>query len=740
MARAPIIPARGLDPQIVRKLRRLRIAMRWRLAVEGLAALIVALAAAAVASLVVDYGLYLLTRQHMTVPQRLVIAAACLAGVAWCAWRLLLRPQMSRLTDHDLAMVVERRHPELADRLASALLFGRVGDPRAIGASAAMMELAARQANEMAGPLRFTDALRLDRAARFTSAAVMSLLLMLGLVALQRPVMRQWFARMVLLQDGRYPKSTHLTVEGGPVFRVARASPLAVTVLADAQKTVPEQVRFHLRFASAGEVEETVGPVAPGRRVFVKRFEVVNEPFEFRVSGGDDRTESMRVEVAEPPHLRQVIFTIDAPAYTHLPRRTLTSAQGVIHLPVGAVVTVSGTASKDLAEATILLDGAVAAGCTIGDGEGAAGSRRLRAISGRFVAAAPRPFRPSMSLRFAMKDTEGFTNAQAAQYTLMLSPDRPPQVQIALVGIGGQISARALIPMQVTSRDDYGIQRVDLEWHLLSAAEKRNRLGMVAFDPDQKEPKPFTYGLDLTKLPAGSVSEGESIRLLGIALDTLPQPDGPNSTISNPITLKVVPDEDLLAALVDSQRVLREQFRQAISMQIEARSRTNSASERARDAAAMNEAQQLAGESADMQQQITDRVAATAGRFEEILQQLANNRIGAEPDKQRLAVRVIAPLRQLSSGPMRKLSNDLLAARSRNEWAGFHEELARLAAAQDAARVQMEQVIAEMAKVESAQQLEHGLKLILDASQRVREMTAARRFATSQPTSRPVPK
>ncbi len=393
---------RGLDPQILARLRRLRLAIRWWLAVEGLASLVLAIAAAAVASLVVDYGLYLLTRQHMTVPQRLLIVAGCFAGVAYAAWRFLLRPQWTRLTDHDLAMVVERRHPELADRLASALLFGRVADPAAIGASAAMMDLTARQASEMAGPLRFTDALRLDRAARLSSAAAAAMLLILGLSALHGPVMRQWYARMVLLRDAQYPRSTHLVVEGGPVFRVGRGSSLTVTVRADRQKVVPPQVTFHLRFPSAGQFEETVGPASPGDSAFVKRFEVVSEPFEFHVTGGDDRTEAFRVEVADPPHLQQVTFTIDAPAYTRLPPRTIGSAQGVIHLPVDSVVTVTGTANKDLAEATILLDGQVAGRCTIGDSPEIDGSRRPRTFSGRFVAAAPRPFRPSMSLRLEM--------------------------------------------------------------------------------------------------------------------------------------------------------------------------------------------------------------------------------------------------------------------------------------------------------------------------------------------------
>lgn len=740
----------SLTPQIRRKLAHLGGTIRRRLLVEGISWVICALILAALASVVVDFGLYRLTRQHMSAAQRLLVIGAGLAGVAWIAWRRLVRPQLLRLSEDDLALVVERAHPELADRLISALQFSRLEELQSRGASRLLVERLLAQANEMASPLRFTAAVRADRSLKHLLFAAAAVAVLAGAFAVKRDVMRIWLQRVALLQNAEYPRDTKLAMEGPMRIRVGRGSALEVAVVADERRVVPNEVTFRMKFPSVGAVDETVPPTAAAANRFVKKFEVVSEPFSFTVVGHDDETQRVSVEVAEPPQLREVTFSIIPPEYTHLTPPPVTAAQGMLTVPVDSTVAINATATKDLARVKLLLDGQeprqAGSKCQIVDVADKEVTRR-RGINAEFRAAAPKTGKTSLSLRFELRDTEGFVSTHSAQYTLLLQADKPPTIQAQVVGISGQVSTRAVIPVLLTAKDDYGVKQVDVEWSLASSAEKRVRMPIRVFEPDAKEPQPFYCMLDLQRVaadaPAGDkaapkIVVGESLRIQAVALDTLPKPEGPNAGLSNMITLRIASDEELLASMVEQQRSLREQFRQVVVQQAEAKGKTDSAVERARDARGVGEAQKLAAECADQQQQINDRTAALAARFEDVLQQMSNNRVGNDADKKRLKDKIIAPLGNLAI-LMKELALDLAAA-SKKKLAQdlLHTELQRLATAQDKIKQQMDGILGEMVRVENAQQVEHGLKVIIDMSQKVKTQITAQR--TQEPTSQPAPK
>ena len=62
---------------------------------------------------------------RLPVAARAAALAGALAVLAWLLVRLLVRPWRARLTPAALAEIIERRHPELEDRLRSAVEFRR---------------------------------------------------------------------------------------------------------------------------------------------------------------------------------------------------------------------------------------------------------------------------------------------------------------------------------------------------------------------------------------------------------------------------------------------------------------------------------------------------------------------------------------------------------------------------------------------------------------------------------------
>ena len=585
------MPPRDLvEPKIRRKLAGLRRSLRLHLAGEGLAWVALALGVLVVVTFALDWGSQRITHQHMTVVQRAIILLLCLASVGMVAWRRLLSPVLVPMRENDLALVVERHYPELDDRLISALQFSAAG-ANTLGASDAMIHEMARQAGELAEPLRFTDPVRKDRLMRRLGLAL-SAVAVLGLFTAWQPeAMRTWLKRdllLGLLGDPHWPQDTHLEVRGAPDFRTMRGGSLTLTVDAAGSRVVPTEVVLHMEFASVGSVEEIVPLSSPDAATYTRTFDAVSEPFRFYVTGNDDRTSPYDVRLVDAPELRDVAFTVDFPAYMRMEPARIAGDQGVLSIPPGSWVTVRGLANKDLAAASLFLENEAVGRCAI-EPVAAEGARPSpRQVAGKFKLAPGKRAQPSLSLRVALTDSDNFTNPRGARYTVVLLKDREPAVQMALHGIGGQITDKATIPMTLSAKDDYGVQKLVVEFGVVGITEDAAKLPVREW-PDTEKSVQMDHVLDLERLSAGMkageslVKVGESIRLTAAGVDAMPPPDGPNIGRSSPATLKVVTEQDLLAGLIQIQKAMREQFRQAMISQGEAAARTESARKTAAD-------------------------------------------------------------------------------------------------------------------------------------------------------------
>ena len=56
---------------------------------------------------------------------RLCLLVGTLGGTGYVAWRFFVAPLRIPLNEDDMALAIERRHPDLGDRLISAVQFSR---------------------------------------------------------------------------------------------------------------------------------------------------------------------------------------------------------------------------------------------------------------------------------------------------------------------------------------------------------------------------------------------------------------------------------------------------------------------------------------------------------------------------------------------------------------------------------------------------------------------------------------
>ncbi|MFW6133926.1 MAG: hypothetical protein ACOC8F_08525, partial [Planctomycetota bacterium] len=336
------------------KLRALRVALRLRLAAEGACWLLLALIAAVFATLAIDYTLRLDERIL-----RMIVAAVALGGVSGVAWLQLLRPLGVEMPPRDLSLLVERRYPQLEDRLASAVAFARgAGADTSGGMLARMFD----EARRLACPLDFNGVIERRRARRVGLLALAGTMLLAGFTVWQAPVMRRWFQRNVLFVDAAvaaWPQDTYLRVRGGPHFTVLRGEDLRITVGVAPGSVAPDEITLHRTLASIGRTSrEVIARAGDSPARYEKLIRNIHEPFTFYVTGGDDRTDQRdphRVHVIDPPTVESVSFTVTYPRYAGRKSEHYGSAQAAPAVPFGGTVIFRAATNKPVTDATIRL-------------------------------------------------------------------------------------------------------------------------------------------------------------------------------------------------------------------------------------------------------------------------------------------------------------------------------------------------------------------------------------------------
>jgi len=718
------------------KLGALRLAISTRLALEGLAWTLAALVALVFVTLAFDYFL----RLERPLRALIMLLAAC--GVLAVVWRHLVMPLRVPMGPAALALLVEGRFRQLGDRLISAIQFSQSADAEALGISAAMIARTAAEANALAAPLPFNDVVERRGLLRTWAVAGCALGLLAGFAIWQGDVLGRWFRRNVLFAEVPWPQKTYLSVRGDPAdFTVLRGDDLTVIVEVEPRSVVvPDHVTLHALYAAIGKTEERIDAERDSPRKFVKVFPAVPEEFEFYVTGGDDRRDARsphRVILIDPPAVRKVLFTVRFPSYMKRARpEEVPGSSGALTVPIGAHVTVRAETNKPLRSAAILLDGEA-----VGEmrpqvlADGTADTTGRRHVGGFEVTAVNKP--GTKVLRFALTDRDGHTSRRGAKYMLQLQPDHRPTVNLKKLRIGGQVSPRAILPLQLGIRDDHGIAAAEIVMRKSGQGRDANSRP-VSLPPDVARRLDAREEFDLEPL---GLTPGVAIDVLARCTDTLPAAfGGPNVAESSSLSFTVVKPEDLMEEFVRRQKEIRLEFLQAMDLQNSAVAETAAARLIFAAGRVDPEARRLMASSAGLQQSVGAEIAKAADALDDIVEEMKNNRIGTQSGREQIRGGIVKPLRELI-GPVRKVTGSINATKSISD-AGELDSQAR--AIEDIQRDiyrQMDDVLQRMIELESKQEMANKLRLIIDWSEKLLQSITEKRETevktVFEPTTQP---
>ena len=638
------------DPRIEQLLQSFRGRLRGHVVTRGAAVLGLAAIAAAVVSFGLDFWL------RLDVVSRLVTSAVLFGGLAYVFHRMLYGPLAIPLADDDVALMVEKRFPQLGETVVSAIQFERRLDAK--DESVQLMEDVRRRAADAAGAVRLGEAFRTGAVAKLALASLAVLGLAAVVVAKNPGTSALWFQRNVLFGSAEWPRRTHVTVRGfeNGVVRVPRGE--AQEIVVEVTGEIPNRVEIDFRFASgekgAGVLSElppsedeaaaaaAAGTVAP----HLYRFELVEivEDVRFEVTGGDGSSGELRIEVAERPTIERMEFELRYPPYLHLQPETRDAGDGEIEVPAGTEVGVVAFARKDLEAAEMSL-GRVAI--------------PVRLVSPRRLEAAFEPSRSGL-LELSLVDTEGLRSEPPVRVHVRRVDDRAPRVTVRLEGIGSEITPDAMVPIEYRIVDDHGLQEVVLSRRVVAGR------GSTSDTPDTGDLRGRFPGLDLgpadREVSGTAIWEVEELRLTpgdtlrfhvaardddALAKATDGSTEAGKWGESEPFVLRVVSQEDLFAEMIRRQQEVRRDLERLIE-QVEADRDDFAPLGGVLTGELDAETARLLASLARQQRRSGRRGEELAARFERILAEMRNNRLLSDAEALVISKNVSRPLRRLS--------------------------------------------------------------------------------------------
>jgi hypothetical protein len=716
-----------LSPATEAVLAGLRRAIRRYVWLEGLAAAAAWLGIAFWTSLAIDWFFE---------PPPLV-RAALLAVVVVVFLGVLLRLVVSRalapLEDSSMAMLLERRFPQLDDSLlTSVLLLPR--RPEEAGYDPHMLARTCREAQQRLAGLRVREVFDPMPLGRKATVAACLAAIIAGFALVAPDALGVWFQRNLLLGDRLWPRKIRLEALGfsDGVAKVASGADFDLKVQAfhgDTEMPVtPEQVEVRYRIEDGAKkrqfmkklgappaAEEAIG--APDRRVLQEygyTFRAVLAPIRLDIVGGDFSLRDLRIVVVPNPTLAPIELEYNYPAYMERRPRTLPVA-GAMPVPLGTRLVVHARANKPLWKVHVDYPSEKAP----------PGPRDLTgAALGPEAMQVDLPLEPlahDTTLLFKLFDADGIESREAIPLVLTAVPDDPPQLAVRLSGIGSAITPRARLPLAGKITDDYGIDRVWFECAVDQQKPTVVPLVTLAKHPTEYLP-PAEAALEASDL---KVSRGQKLALGVKAADLCTLGKGPNVGTSETWVLDVVSPAELLAMLEARELVLRQRFEAIVQESTETRdlllrmdfsppaaAKEAAAAKAAAEKAAGAEPGEAAPRPSDLSPaELADRrlqrvlqtlqncrknaqeTLEVAEAFDDIRAQLANNRIDTEELKERLGAGIAEPLHRIVETMFPELERRLEALQA------AVDKLQTGPARRDAARQQADDILLAMRKV-----------------------------------------
>jgi hypothetical protein len=506
-----------------------------------------------------------------------VLTLGVLVYLAVGVRRRVLYPLRRPFERDDVALAIERRFPDLHQRLISAHQLHRAAETGSLrDQSETMVRRIVAEAAEHVRRLPLGEVLDPRRTVRVWAAAS-TVFATAFVIAVLQPVHVGTMLQRALGLSVDYPRLTTLFVElptededyriedrdGETIVTLAAGADLPVLVRAEG--VVPREVYLVVE-GGRGMAPEVATTRRPGDR-FRHVFRQVQSDFAFHARGGDDPNGDriVLVRTVRPPLVGTIDAELTFPAYTGLPPETRPG--GTVEALVGTRVRLAVTTTEAVDQAALaFLDSGQQVALEPIALEDDSGDRR--SFAAEFVVTA------SDRYEVRLQSPDGLRNPKPGTYPVVAVEDHAPVGRVLLPS-GEDIHLvvpGAFIPVRVEAKDDFGLASVRLTTRTGRDEVEVVREVLPANGAVPVETAIPTALLSLPELVPGRAEgpqPGETVSLV-VTLTDNREPESGTTDLSRR-QIHVVSEADLLRRVSGDFRRLREAVEEALDVQRERR-------------------------------------------------------------------------------------------------------------------------------------------------------------------------
>ena len=375
---------------------------------------------------------------------RIALLVGVIGAAGYLLYRYLIQPLRVKLTPHDVALNVERKHRDLEDRLVSALQFGEMETEDPIESH--LLQRLVTDAVQRTEGINFKATVDKSKKHKHIGIAVAALA-GCALLALIFPAeLNTSLNRLLSPWEKTEPVfTTKLTVEPGNA-RILRGRSLAIN-LEVTGKAADKARLVYTKGDSTAEAEPQRQEIDMMRIEGEKRkfgYEIfnINENMEYYVAANETESERYTVEVFDMPKLTAIEVAYAYPEYTQL-KPIIQQGEGNIRAVAGSQAEVRITTNKAIQSATLTVDAQDSTPMLISDGRTL--TTTLDVLNnGKYTV--------------KLLCVDGFNNQTPIEYTITAILDEPPEIVIKEPGRDTKATKLEEVKVLAEATDDYGVE------------------------------------------------------------------------------------------------------------------------------------------------------------------------------------------------------------------------------------------------------------------------------------------
>ena len=427
----------------VRKRRTLLLTLR------GMA---IILAVAAAVLLALGYAAY---RYRYSGGALISLRVVAVLGLIATAFFFLVRPLRRKISDSQIARLIEEKQPGVEERFVSAVEFS--DEQQQQTSSTAILGRLMDDADRHANQVNLDEVIPNKRFWQLGGAALASVLLFVSVVVFgPREIKSGLFQLAAPASPVAAANALQINVKPGTA-RVPKNSDQKI--LASTVNFNPEQATLFFRKAGASDDQWIGQPMEPTKNAGEFQYFIFNiqDDTEYFVESSGCRSGEFKLTVVDLPFVKQIDQTQFFPSYTGLAPKTIEDAPDVAVL-AGTTVKLAAQLSGRAKSARLVLRD---------------GKKIEMESSGENAFAATLVVNENNSYHIEITGVDGDVYNGSNEYDISVLDDRPPVVTFEKPGRDAKATSVEEILTLAKAEDDYGVLSLDLYFSVNGGEEKK---------------------------------------------------------------------------------------------------------------------------------------------------------------------------------------------------------------------------------------------------------------------------